>query len=879
MKPLLLISLIFSTLTFSQTQTMPFQNPDRPLPARVNDLLQRLTLEEKISQMRHAAPAIARLGIPAYNWWNEALHGVARAGVATVFPQAIGLGATWDEALMQRVAAVISDEGRAKYHEYLRQGQRGQYQGITFWSPNINIFRDPRWGRGQETYGEDPWLTGRLGVAFVRGLQGDHPTYLKTIATPKHYAVHSGPEPDRHTFDALAGQQDLRGTYLPAFEMCVREGGALSIMCAYNRYEGEPCCSSTWLMADILRREWGFAGYIVSDCGAITDIHAGHRVVADAAAASARAVRAGCDLSCGEEYTALLQAVEKEWISTAEIDTAVARLFTARFRLGMFDPPERVPYAQIPYSVNDAPAHDQLALATARASMVLLKNDPPILPLAKSIRKVAVIGPNADNVEVLLGNYNGLPSHPVTPLQGLRDRLGAGGEVYYAEGAPLCEGFQAVRTVPEAVLWKDKKRRQRGLEAVFYNNLEFRGIPSLVRSDAKIDFVWEENAPAPGIQADSFSVRWRGVLVPRQSGLHQLGAHSDDLFRVYLEDTLLVEGRTRHGASTHVKPVDLKAGKPYHLKVEYVERRWNAAVQLVWQEPEQNLIAQAVQTAAAAQAIILCLGLSPRLEGEEMNVEVPGFSGGDRTSLDLPKPQQELMEKIVALGKPTVLVLLNGSALSVNWAAEHVPAIVEAWYPGQRAGTALADLLFGDYNPAGRLPVTFYKSVDQLPHFDEYAMAGRTYRYFTGEVLFPFGHGLSYTQFEYSDLRCPETIQADEEVSVQVTVRNSGKMAGDEVVQLYVQDVEASVPVPLRALQGFRRIPLEAGEAQTVTFDVTPGQLAVIRDDGIRVVEPGHFKIWAGGKQPGFTASADNPGTQVLEAAFTVLGEAYIVPR
>jgi len=718
----------------------PWLNPELPAGERARRLVREMTLEEKISQMQHSASAISRLGIPACNWWNEALHGVARAGIATVFPQAIGLGATWDEALVGRIAAVIGDEARAKHHEFVRQGKRGIYQGLTFWSPNINIFRDPRWGRGQETYGEDPFLTGRLGVAFVKGLQGDDPRYFKAIATPKHYAVHSGPEPERHGFDAIAGERDLRETYLPAFEMCVREGGAQSIMCAYNRYEGEPCCSSTLLMTSILRREWGFDGYIVSDCGAISDILYGHKMVPGMAAAAARAVISGCDLSCGEEYGALAEAVREGLIAETEIDTAVERLFTARFRLGEFDPPERVPYARIPYTINDRPEHDRLALEAARASLVLLKNEGNALPWPKTLKKIAVIGPNADNLEVLLGNYNGTPSHPVTPLQGIRDKLGAQASVTYARGCILAEGMAA--------------------------------------------------------------------------------------------------GEKRSAAA---------------------------------------LLEEALQAARTAEAVVLCLGISPRLEGEEMEVQVPGFHGGDRTSLDLPAPQQELMERLAALDKPTVLVLLNGSALAVNWANARIPAILEAWYTGQSAGTAIADALFGDYNPGGRLPVTFYKSAADLPPFHEYTMAGRTYRYFTGEPLYPFGHGLSYTTFDYTEFKMPEKVRAGEEVSVQVTVKNTGARAGDEVVQLYVRDEQASVPVPLRSLAGFRRLHLQPGESRRISFLITPRQLSLITDEGERIVEPGWFTVTIGGKQPGFSGSADNPGTTVVQTRVEITGEPALV--
>jgi len=862
--------LLVAALCLAQTD---WKNPDLPAASRARDLVRHMTLAEKISQMQNSAPAIPRLDIPAYDWWSEALHGVARAGIATVFPQAIGLGATWDEDLLHRVATVISDEARAKHHEFVRNGKRGIYQGLTFWSPNINIFRDPRWGRGQETYGEDPVLTGRLGVAFVHGLQGDHPRYLKTVATPKHYAVHSGPEPERHGFDALAAERDLRETYLPAFEQCVREAGAQSIMCAYNRYEGEPCCSSTLLMTDILRREWGFDGYIVSDCGAISDIFYGHKTTPSLAEAAARAVKAGCDLSCGDEYATLEKAVDQGLIRVEEIDAAVERLFTARFRLGEFDPPERVPYAQIPYTMNDRPEHDQLALEAARASLVLLKNDHNALPWPKTLNRIAVIGPNADNVELLLGNYNGTPSHPVTPLQGIRDKLGPQTEVLYAPGCVLAEGMTAVETVPATALFLPGKGRRNGLQGAYFANMNLQGKPALVRDDPALDFAWEEEAPGPGVPKDEFSVRWNGVLRPPQSGTYQLGISSDDGFRLYIDGKLVVEDWTRHSLSTRTAPIDLKAGRDYRLRVEYFQNRWSAIAQLVWQLPGTDQRKEALETARKADAVLLCLGISPRLEGEEMSIQVPGFYGGDRTSLDLPKPQQELMEQIAALGKPVVVVLLNGSALAVNWADQNIPAILEAWYPGQRAGTAIADALFGDYNPGGRLPVTVYRSADQLPPFTEYAMAGRTYRYFIGEPLYPFGHGLSYTTFDYSDFRVPEQARAGESMSVQVTVKNTGARAGDEVVQLYVRDEKASVPVAIRALAGFRRVHLLPGESRVLSFLLTPRPFSLIDGAGKRMVEPGWFTLSIGGKQPGFSGHADNPGTAVLQARVEMTGE------
>jgi beta-glucosidase len=684
--------------------SFPFQDPDRPLQERVEDLVSRLTLEEKVSQMVHGAAAIERLGIPEYNWWNECLHGVGRAGIATVFPQAIGLAATWDPDLMFRVATAISDEARAKHHEALRHGIRDIYTGLTFWSPNINIFRDPRWGRGQETYGEDPYLTARMGVAFVKGLQGDDPRYLKVVATPKHYAVHSGPEAERHHFDARVSERDLRETYLPAFRACVVEGKAASVMGAYNRTNGEPCCASPTLLNDILRGEWGFDGYVVSDCGAIGDIYLHHRVVETAEEAVALAVKAGCDLNCGATYLALVEAVKRGLISEDTLDLSVKRLFTARFRLGMFDPPERVPYAQIPLAVNDCPAHRELARQAARESLVLLKND-GLLPLRRDLSALAVIGPNADDVPVLLGNYNGTPSHAVTPLEGLRNHVSAPTQVLYARGCDL-------------------------------------------------------------------------------------------------------------------------------------------------RNPSREGFAEAVEAARRAEVAILFLGLSQALEGEEGQEEgvAEGRSQGDRSTLDLPGVQEALLQAVYATGTPVVLVLLNGSAVAVNWAREHVPAILEAWYPGEEGGTAIAEALFGDTNPGGRLPVTFYRSVDQLPPFADYAMAGRTYRYLTAEPLFPFGHGLSYTRFEYSHLQIvPEQVDAAGSVALSLQVRNVGERAGDEVVQLYVRFPSSRVARPVQELKGFARLPLQPGEARTVTFTLPVQQLAYYDEErhGF-AVEPGPVQVAIG---------------------------------
>ncbi len=685
------------------TAREPWRDESLSFEARARDIVGRLTLEEKVLQMKDVAPAIERLGIPAYNWWNEALHGVARSGLATVFPQAIGMAATWDEALMFRVATVISDEGRAKYHEYIRNNSHARYQGLTFWSPNINIFRDPRWGRGQETYGEDPYLTGRLGVQFIRGLQGNDPKYFKTIATVKHFAVHSGPEPERHAFDARVSERDMRETYLPHFEMGIREARAYSLMCAYNRIDGKAACASDPMLRDILRSEWKFNGYIVSDCGAIDDIYLRHKTEPTAAAAAASAVKSGTDLDCGRVYPNLVQSVAQGLISEATIDTSLTRLFLARMKLGMFDAPSRVKWSSTPFSILDSKPHQELALQAARESIVLLKNSGNVLPLRKTLGTIAVIGPNADEPRMLLGNYNGEPSHPVTPLQGIRAAVGSTTRVLHARGSDLAQGFPP-----------------------------FDSTAQLARRNG--------TPVAPTASADS-------------------------------------------------------------------------------------LEAEAVRVAQAADAVVLFLGLTPRLEGEEMPVQIDGFRGGDRTTIDLPPAQQHLLEKVAALGKPTVLVLLNGSALAVNWAQDHVPAIVDAWYPGQAGGTAIADVLFGTYNPAGRLPVTFYKSVNDIPAFDNYDMEGRTYRFFRGTPLYPFGHGLSYTSFSYASPTVNRTsLRRSDSVTVSVTVKNTGTRRGDEVVQLYARHVGSKVTRSIKDLRGFRRITLEPGQQRVVRF-VVPASL------------------------------------------------------
>lgn len=702
---------------------------------RAKDLVSRMTLEEKVSQMLFNSPAIPRLGIPAYNWWNEALHGVARAGVATVFPQAIALAATFDEDLVYKVADIISTEARAKYHEFQRKGDHGIYKGLTFWSPNINIFRDPRWGRGHETYGEDPYLTARLGIAFIKGMQGDHPKYLKTAACVKHYAVHSGPEEERHSFNAVVSEKDLRETYLPAFKECIEEADVAGVMGAYNRTNGEPCCGSKTLLKDILRDEWGFKGYVTSDCWAIKDFHENHKVTSTAPESVALAVNNTCDLNCGNMYLNLLIAHKEGLVSEEAIDEAVTRLMTIRMRLGMFDDPEKVPYANIPYEKNDCPEHRAFAVEVAKKSLVLLKNENNILPLDKDkIKSIAVIGPNADSRQALLGNYHGTPSRYVTVLDGIREAVNEDTRIYYAEGCHL---------------YKDR------------------------------------------VQA---------------------------------------------------------LGEPY------------------------DRFAEAISAAERADVVVVCLGLDANIEGEQGDVSNE-FGSGDKKDLNLPGQQQELLEAVYKVGKPVILVLLSGSALAINWADEHIPAIIQAWYPGAEGGKAIASLIFGEYSPSGRLPVTFYRTTEELPDFRDYSMENRTYRYMKNEALYPFGYGLSYTKFEYSNIVLDkDKISVGESIECRATVKNIGNWASDEVVQLYIKDVEASVRVPRWQLRGIRKIHLEPGEEKEVSFTITPKDMSLINEEGKRMLEPGLFEVYVGGSQPD-KRSIELTGTEVLKATFEVVGD------
>jgi beta-glucosidase len=828
----LLTALLLALPALARAQREPFRDPSLPFELRARDLVSRMTLEEKVSQMQDAAPAIARLGVPAYSWWNEGLHGVARSGLATVFPQAIGIAATWDDALVHRMATAISDEARAKHHDYARRGSRERYQGLTIWSPNINLFRDPRWGRGQETYGEDPWLTGHLAVQLVRGLQGDDPRYLKTIATVKHFAVHSGPEPERHVFDARVSERDLRESYLPHFERAIREGGARSLMCAYNRVNGRPACASADLLGRTLRGEWRFPGYVVSDCWALDDIHLNHRVAPSAPEAAALALRSGTDLDCGSRvYPTLVEAVRRGLASEARVDTAVTRLMLARFQLGMFDDSARVRWARIPLAVVDRPEHRALARQVARESMVLLKND-GLLPLRKDLGTLAVIGPNADQWRVLLGNYNGIPSSTVTPLRGIREAVSPRTRVLYARGSDLAPGFPVMEVVPARVLATPDGAR--GLRAELFTSSDATGAPVSTMVDTTVDADWHEGAPREGMNPDDFAVRWMGTITPEVTGTYRLGTIGTMISRVTLDDSTVVRSVYASRADefpdprlSQSEPLRLEAGHHYRIVLEARETYGQAQMELVWSQPDAGLEEDAVRAARAADAVVLVLGLTPRLEGEEMPVSIPGFRGGDRTTLGLPEPQQHLLERVTATGTPTVLVLLNGSALATTWAAEHVPAILEAWYPGQAGGQAIADVLFGDVSPAGRLPVTVYRDTTDLPPFASYAMKGRTYRFFDGRPLWPFGHGLSYTTFGYGPIATSRaSLGPRDTMVVSVPVTNTGRVAGDDVVQLYVRFPQSRVERARRELRGYARVTLAPGETRTVRLPLAARDLA-----------------------------------------------------
>ncbi|GGJ38561.1 glycoside hydrolase family 3 C-terminal domain-containing protein [Deinococcus roseus] len=694
-----------------------YLNPEAPLKERVTDLISHLSLQEKVSQLMDQAPPVFNdvLDIPGYGWWNEALHGVARNGLATVFPQAIALAATWDEKLMHQVADAISDEARAKYQIAKLNYDTTRYQGLTFFSPNINIFRDPRWGRGHETYGEDPYLTGKMAVQFIKGMQGDDPRYLKTVATAKHFAVHSGPEGLRHSFDARVSLHDLYDTYLPQFEMTVKEGKVESVMSAYNRLNGVPASASPFLLTDLLRNKWGFQGYVVTDCWALYDLFNGHQYSKNIAEAVAASIKAGVDLECADAFrTGIPQALQQGLLTEKDLDTALERLFTARFKLGMFDPKDRVPYNQIPYSVVDSAENRQLARLAAQKSLVLLKNQNNLLPISSAVKSIAVIGPTASDEDVLLGNYNGTPSESTTLLEGLQEAAQEKGiKLSYSKGSPI------------------------------------------------------------------------------------LGSEN-----------------------------------PY--------------------------LPEALQQAKDADLVVLVLGITPHQEGEEN--ESPDNPSGDRKDIRLPQVQEDLLKAVIETGKPVALVLTGGSAQAISYAREKAGAILVSWYSGEEGGHAVADVLFGKSNPAGRLPITFYSGLQDLPDFNDYAIQGRTYRYYQGKPLWGFGYGLSYSSFGYSALALSsKTLSASDGLKVTVQVKNTSQRDGEEVSQLYIRPRNAPAGSPRQWLAGFARTPLKAGESQQLQFQLGLRELGLVNEQGERLMVPGTYDVFVGGSQP---SEADFSGQQ-----------------
>ncbi|HTW43915.1 MAG TPA: glycoside hydrolase family 3 C-terminal domain-containing protein [Acidobacteriaceae bacterium] len=860
-------------------QTMlPYQNPKLSPQQRAADLVSRMTLEEKVSQTMNDAPAIPRLGIPAYNWWSEGLHGIARSGYATVFPQAIGNAATWDAPLVHQMGTVISTEARAKYNQAIREGIHSIYFGLTIWSPNINIFRDPRWGRGQETYGEDPFLTGQMGVAFVTGLQGDNPHYLKTVATSKHFAVHSGPEPLRHEFNVDPSPYDLEDTYLPAFRATVVQGHADSLMCSYNAVDGVPACANTMLLQQTLRRDWGFMGYVTSDCGAIDDFFSpqGHHYSPDAAHASASAMMAGTDTNCGDSYKALVTAVKEKLIPVSALNTAVERLFTARFRLGMFDPASMNPYAGIPMSEVDSPAHRALALEMARESMVLLKNENGFLPFEPDIHTIAVVGPNAASLPAIEGNYHAIPSHPVLPLDGMRAEFG-NNRILYAQGSSYAAELPV--PIPETAFHPSKGSNLAGLTGMYFASSAMTGKPAVTRIDHQIDFDWDAAKPVPGAPMKDFGVRWTGTIEVPAPGDYPIRIDLTDCYpcndaesyKVFLDGKEVAHFSSNSAQESRPRgtrdfTLHFDDTKPHRFRMDYTHHSplFGAGITLGWMPPADVEREQAVAVAKKADAVVAFVGLSPNLEGEEMPIHVEGFDGGDRTKIQLPTVQQQLLKALGATGKPLVVVLLNGSALAVNWAAQHANAILEAWYPGEVGGTAIAETLDGKNNPAGRLPVTFYRSIDQIPPFTDYSMKGRTYRYFHGDPLYPFGYGLSYTKFAFSGLKLSTgSVKAGDDLGVDAEVRNTGQRAGDEVVEVYLTPPQTPL-APIHELEGFTRIHLLPGEAQQVHFTLRPRQLSMVDAQGNRSVQPGEYQVFVGGSQPA-------PGAGISET-FTITG-------
>jgi beta-glucosidase len=844
--------------TAQTSSTPPYLNPNLSPTQRAIDLVHRMTLDEKASQLVNQARAIPRLKVPAYDWWSEALHGVAVDGT-TEFPEPVGLAATFDTPAIHAMAVAISTEGRIKHAQDERAGHSNIMEGLDFWAPNLNIFRDPRWGRGQETYGEDPFLTARMGVAFVTGMQGDDPKYYRVIATPKHFAVHSGPEPTRHFADVDVSKHDELDTYEPAFRAAVTEGKAGSVMCAYNAINGQPACANQFLLEDQLRNKWGFQGYVVSDCGAVRDIFSGHRFRPSQPQASAISLERGMDNECADffakvkddhDYKPYIEAVQQGYLSESAIDTSLVRLFTARIRLGMFDPPDVVPYSKIDENDLNSAAHRAFARKLANESMVLLKND-GALPLKADVAKIAVVGPLADQTRVLLGNYNGIPTHTVSLLEGLKAEFPRA-SITYVPGAQFLRNDG--NPVPSQIL--STADGKPGLNAEYSPwqgvALEPGAKPTTLATRVEPNVALNEhNLPPAAAGAKSIGVHWTGFLTPPASGDYLIGIRADGFATVAVDGKDVARIFRTHGVEAKLGRVHLEKGQKVALSVQYGHTgAGSPSAQLIWAPVNNAPSPEAVAAARNADVVIAAVGITSSLEGEEMPVNEPGFLGGDRTSINLPEPEEALVEAVAATGKPLIVVLMNGSALAVNWINDHANAILESWYSGEEGGAAIAETLSGRNNPAGRLPVTFYKDVAQLPNFEDYSMNNRTYRYFGGKPLYPFGYGLSYTTFSYRDLTLahPE-FNAGDPVSASVTVTNTGSVPGDEVVQLYLKFPPVK-GAPRLALRGFERIHLEPGQSKNVHFELKDRDLGMVTEDGRPIIAAGDYTITVGGGQP-----------------------------
>lgn len=836
---------------FGQAKKYPFQDPKLSFEVRVNDLVSRLTLEEKVPQMLNSAPAIPRLGVPAHDWWNEVLHGVARTPYkVTVFPQAIAMAATFNKDALFKMADYSALEGRAVYQKAVQDGREGsKYAGLTYWTPNVNIFRDPRWGRGQETYGEDPFLTAQLGDAFVRGLQGDDPKYLKAAACAKHFAVHSGPEPLRHVFNVDVSAYDLWDTYLPAFQKLVVESKVVGVMCAYNAFRTQPCCASDVLLTDILRKQWGFTGYVTSDCGAIDDFYKKHKTHKDAEAAAVDAVFHGTDVDCGKEaYFALTQAVKNGLLTEAQLDISLRRLFMIRFQLGLFDPKEIVKYAQTPVAVLESPAHQAHALKMAQESMVLLKNEDQILPLNKNLRKIVVLGPNAANATSILGNYNGNPSKLTTILDGIKAKVGKNTEVVYEKAVNFTNANMLIFQDVSAQYSYNGKA---GFSAEYFDNIALTGKPVAVRQEAKVNHFWQEGENVIGnLAANDFSARYTTNFKAIVDQKLAFELEADNGYRLIINGKVVLDEWVNKKKEIKRFELDTKKDAVYQLVVEFWQGDGQASVRMDVGNYVQTDFDALTNRHKDADAFIFVGGISPQLEGEQMKVDDPGFSGGDRTSILLPAVQTALMKALKAAGKPVVFVMMTGSAIATPWESANLPAILNTWYGGQSAGKAAADILFGDYNPSGRLPVTFYKSDDDLANFNDYNMENRTYRYFKSAPLYGFGYGLSYTTFNYSKPILPQKINQGKNLSVMVTVTNKGKISGDEVAQLYVINQDQSIKAAIKALKGFQRISLKPGESKIVKFDLSPDDLSYVDATGAKKQFKGNVQLSVGGSQP-----------------------------